>query len=106
MPTASLAFSGDHMHLSGILDFVTVVSLQPEGDTWLREQAPANCTLDMSGVTQSNSAGTALLLAWLRTACSSGKSLDIAHIPDSLRALMELAGLEHLMRVRVMAPGG
>ena len=50
MPTASLAFSGDHMQLSGILDFVTVVSLQPEGDTWLREQAPANCTLDMSEI--------------------------------------------------------
>jgi phospholipid transport system transporter-binding protein len=106
MPTASLTFSSDHMHLSGILDFVTVVSLQTEGDTWLREQAPANCTLDMSGVTQSNSAGTALLLAWLRTAGSSGKSLDVEHIPENLRALMELAGLEHLMKARGLVPGG
>lgn len=96
--TAALTFSDDCMQLAGVLDFVSVVPLQRQGDAWLEEQAPTQCRLDMGGVTRSNSAGTALLLAWLRTAADAGKALRIEHPPEDLRALIQLAGLDKVLK--------
>ncbi len=94
---ASISFSGDSMRLEGVLDFTNVVALQEQGDAWLRERAPASCRLDLGGVVNSNSAGTTLLLGWLRSAAAAGKHLSIEHFPDSLRALMHLGGLDEVL---------
>ncbi len=101
---ASLAFSGDSMALAGEVDFASAVALQRQGDSWLRETAPAACRLDMGGVTRCNSAGTALLLAWLRTAGELGKTLRVEHPPESLIALMQLAGLDKVLKDNTLAP--
>jgi phospholipid transport system transporter-binding protein len=95
---AQLTFSDDAMQLTGVLDFDSVVLLEPTGDAWLKQQAPPRCRLDMRGVSRANSAGTALLLAWLRTANGAGKQLRVEHLPDSLASLLHLAGLDALMR--------
>ncbi|MFV8818384.1 STAS domain-containing protein [Haliea sp. E17] len=102
---AQLSFSADCMQLSGSLDFHSVVPLQREGDAWLREQAPASCRLDMSAVTRCSSAGTTLLLAWLRTATAAGKSLRVEHPPEALIALLQLAGLDKLLKDVIPAAG-
>lgn len=102
---ASLSFSDDAMQLQGIVDFTNAVALQDQGDAWLREKAPAQCRLDMGGVTRSNSAGTALMLAWLRTARAADKRLIVQNPPENLVALMQLAGLESVLRDS-MAPAG
>jgi anti-anti-sigma factor len=99
---AILRFSDECMQLSGEIDFASVVPLQRKGDTWLRETAPAVCRLDMGGVTRCNSAGTALLLAWLRTAAGTGKSLRVQHPPESLSALMQLAGLDKVLKANTL----
>jgi ABC-type transporter Mla MlaB component len=91
------------MQLSGDIDFVSVVPLLRDGDAWLSGAAPALCRLDMGGVTRCNSAGTALLLAWLRTAAGAGKSLRVEHPPESLVALMQLAGLDTLLQADTRA---
>jgi phospholipid transport system transporter-binding protein len=102
---ASLSFSDDAMQLRGVVDFASVVALQGQGDAWLRGRAPALCRLDMGGVTRSNSAGTALMLAWLRTARAAGKRLIVQNPPENLVALMQLAGLESVLRDSVAATG-
>ena len=94
---ARLAVDGDCMRVSGELDFATVIPLQPEGDQWLRTQAPAACRLDLGDVTRSNSAATALLLAWLRTAAAAGKTLRVENVPEPLRGLLHLASLDLLL---------
>jgi phospholipid transport system transporter-binding protein len=85
------------MGVDGVLDFASVIPLEKEGETWLREQAPASCRLDLSGVSGCNSAATALLLSWLRTARAAGKTLAVDNVPQGLRALMHLAGLEDVL---------
>jgi len=95
---ASLSFSDAAMQLHGVLDFTSVVALQGEGDAWLRGPAPVHCRLDMGGVTHSNSAGTALLITWLRTARAAGKRLTVQNLPENLVALMQLAGLESVLQ--------
>ena len=93
---AQLALSGDCMRVSGELDFASVIPLKPQGDQWLRTEAPAACRLDLGGVTRSNSAATALLLAWLRTAAAAGKTLRVENAPAPLRALLHLVSLDVL----------
>ena len=94
---AHLALDGDCMRVSGELDFASVIPLQPEGDQWLRTQAPTACRLDLGGVTHSNSAATALLFAWLRTAAAAGKTLRVENAPAPLRALLHLVSLDQLL---------
>ena len=94
---ARLEFEGAGMRLGGIVDFTTVAALEMEGDQWLREQAPILCRLDLGGISHCNSAATALLLSWLRTAHSVGKTLTIENVPQALRGMMHLAGLEELL---------
>lgn len=96
--SATLDFSTDGMHLVGEVDFANVVELAHKGDSWLRERAPDRCRLELGGVTRCNSAGTALLLAWMRTASSAGKQLSVDNPPASLTALMQLSGLQHLLK--------
>lgn len=94
---ASLSFSDDCMSVAGVIDFVSVIDLEAKGEHWLRERAPLVCRVDLSAVSDCNSAGTALLLSWLRTANSVGKQLNIEHLPQSLSALMRLGGLDRLL---------
>jgi len=94
---AQLAFDADRMRVSGVVDFTTVVELEQQGERWLREQAPSVCRLDLGGVSRSNSAGTALLLSWLRTARVLGKDLSVENVPATLRKIMLLAGLEDVL---------
>jgi phospholipid transport system transporter-binding protein len=94
---ARLEFDPDRMHVGGVVDFATVVVLEHQGEQWLRDEAPALCHLDLSEVTQCNSAVAALLLSWLRTARAVGKELTIENVPGSLRGQIDLAGLEDVL---------
>jgi anti-anti-sigma factor len=91
---ASLSFTGDCMRVAGEVDFASVVALEREGEAWLRGAAPVTCSVNMSAVSNCNSAGTALLLSWRRTAAAVGKVLAIEQVPQSLEALIHLGGLD------------
>jgi phospholipid transport system transporter-binding protein len=94
---ARLEFEGEAIRLGGNVDFTTAAALEMEGEQWLREQAPTLCRLDLGGITHCNSAATALLLSWLRTAHSVGKTLTIENVPQALRGMMHLAGLDEFL---------
>ncbi len=94
---AELAFDAERMRVSGVVDFATVVALEAQGEKWLREQAPQRCRLDLGGVSHCNSAGTTLLLSWLRAARSVGKDLAVENVPATLRKMLLLAGLEDVL---------
>lgn len=95
---ATLATSGARLAIEGELDFTTVKSLEALGRAWLEgEEAPQDCLLDFAGVHYSNSAGVALLLAWLRTARKAGKTLTPINIPDGVEAIIRLGGLADIL---------
>tara|TARA_R110001592_G_scaffold363248_4_gene682166 strand:+ start:14166 stop:14468 length:303 start_codon:yes stop_codon:yes gene_type:complete len=95
---AQLSFEGAFMRVRGTVDFASVVSLEQQGETWLREEAPAECRVDLSGVSHCNSAATALLLSWLRVAHAAGKKLIIENMPEGLRGLVSLAALDTVLQ--------
>jgi phospholipid transport system transporter-binding protein len=96
---ARLSFDGAFMRVHGIVDFSSVISLEQQGVEWLRERAPVACHLDLSGVSRCNSAGTALLLSWLRVARAAGKQLTVENMPEGLKGLVSLADLELVLSV-------
>lgn len=96
----ALRIEGETAWVEGELDFDNVVALAREGEQWLRHTAPDHCQLNLSRLTRSNSAGTALLLDWLRVAASVNKQLQITQVPEMLRSLMDLGGIEDLLPTR------
>ncbi|MBK1692690.1 STAS domain-containing protein [Ectothiorhodospira mobilis] len=55
----------------------------------------APCRVDLSGVTRSDSAGVALLLAWLRL--GGGQGLVYTGVPAHMRPLIRLSDLEGVL---------
>lgn len=54
-------------------------------------------TLDLSGVTQGDSAGLACLLAALGEASRHGRPLQLTHLPEGMRTLAGVCGVDRLL---------
>lgn len=76
--------------ISGDLNFSTVVDLWAQLDkiVWT-----STMHFDLSKVTQTNSAGLALLMGLLRIAQSKETKITFLNVPDSLFQLAELSGV-------------
>lgn len=53
--------------------------------------------IDLSRVTEADSSGVALLLAWVRLAKERNQALSIEHVPESIRSLAALYGVVELL---------
>lgn len=95
--TAQLAEKGDtRCALSGALTFETAAWLwqQLQGGAWMSRAREA----DLSGVTDADSAGLALLIAWRAAASAEGGTLKFEAVPERLLALARLTDAESLLR--------
>jgi len=97
MTRATLAINGGTLSISGVLDFESVLAIEPQGRQWLAGAAPAQCALDLAAVTYSSSVGIALVLGWMREAQRVGKTLAIHHIPSDMLALARVGGLDTVL---------
>ena len=81
--------------VGGILDFNTASeALESVGSL---VNAHAALDIDLSGVTQSNSAGLALLIEWLAMARRAEHAVTFHHIPDGLRQLAGVCQVDGLI---------
>lgn len=53
--------------------------------------------LDLSGVAHTDSAGVALLVDWLRQARGAGGDLRLVNVPEQMRSIVRVSGLERLL---------
>ena len=88
MSAALQQVSDDRWRLTGTLDFTTVPDLRPRIHPALKQGATV--TIDLGGVTHTNSAGVALILQWMEDGRRQGALVQIQNPP---RAFAELAGL-------------
>lgn len=93
---ATLQQSGDSglYDLSGDLTFATVTALLPQAARLFERQ---ELTIDLSGVSRTDSAALALLLEWLEQASRAGVRLHFSSIPESLMAIARLSNVEALL---------
>lgn len=94
--TAKLERVADgHWRVTGALALETV------RDLWKRKSAlltpGGQVTFDLAAVERTDSAGLALLVSLLREARASGTTLQFANIPDQLRSLARLSGIDDLL---------
>lgn len=98
MNRATLEPAGEgQLVVTGTLDFETVPALLAEGDAYL---APgARLLVDLRGVSHTNSAGLAMLVAWLRWARERGAELRFAHLPEQMQAAARVTGVAEILPV-------
>lgn len=84
------------MTLSGPVTLAGVAGLLEEGRRHLAEGVS---TVDLSEVTEMDSALLALLLAWLRDAKTRQRELAFANLPEALRTIARLYGVDSLLPV-------
>ncbi len=83
------------MRLEGELSFATVPELwhatpfPPPGEGAL--------VLDLGGVRRADSAGLALLVEWLRAARRAGRELRLRAMPEQMRAIARVSGLDRIL---------
>ena len=82
------------MLLSGPVKLGNVAQLLEEGRMHLAEGV---ATVDLSEVTELDSSALALLLAWLREAKAAGRALAFTNLPEALRTIARLYGVEDLL---------
>jgi phospholipid transport system transporter-binding protein len=81
--------------LEGDLSFATVSNLWREGlEAFSQSQ---QLTLDLSGITRSDSAGLTLLVEWLRYAQGERKQLTYLNMPHQMLAIARVSGLDGIL---------
>jgi len=91
---AVTAAAADTLAVSGAFTFETAASALAACRAQLKR---GDATLDLTGVTQADSAGLAVLLALAGDARKRGGVLRIVNAPANLRALAQLAEVDRLL---------
>ena len=83
--------------VSGPVTLDNVAAVLEEGRRHVEEGV---ATVDLGEVTEMDSSLLAAMLAWLRDARLRGRELAFANLPESLRTIARLYGLDGLIPVR------
>ncbi|MGB5539217.1 MAG: STAS domain-containing protein [Gammaproteobacteria bacterium] len=81
--------------LEGELDYYTVPGVLASSAR--RMTGEGSIRVDLKGVTRADSAGLALLLAWLRDAERAGRSISFVNVPAQLQSIARVCGLEEIL---------
>jgi phospholipid transport system transporter-binding protein len=85
---------GSRMKLSGAVTLANVARLLEEGRRHVEEGVKS---VDLAEVNEMDSALLALLLAWLRDARARGANLEFENLPEALRTIARLYGVDTLL---------
>ncbi len=89
------ALGTGRFRVSGVLDASTAADVLEQSESRFA-QAP-QIDVDLGGVGESDSAGLALLIEWLRAARQSGKQIRFANVPAQIQALARISEVEDLI---------
>ncbi|HYL87129.1 MAG TPA: STAS domain-containing protein [Burkholderiales bacterium] len=87
---------GARLVVSGAVTLGNAAALLEEGRRHIAEGVQ---TVDLGEVNEMDSALLALLLAWLRDARSRNRALSFVNLPESLRTIAQLYGVDRLLPV-------
>jgi phospholipid transport system transporter-binding protein len=86
---------GGRWLLEGELGFATVPAIlaHPGADI----AAAPSLEVDLKGVTRADSAGLALLVAWLRESEQAGQQITFVNVPSQLLSIARVCGLDEML---------
>lgn len=82
-----------HYQVTGSLSFNQVSAYVQLLDTAIADANNSDLSIDLSGVTHSDSAGLALLIEWLRRAKSQSVRLVFLNLPAQLHEMARISAL-------------
>lgn len=82
----------------GRLSFANARRARNDGLQALRDSNARELEIDCAGITQSDSAGLAVMLDWMAIMKREGRSLRFANLPQSLLAVASISGVEELLQ--------
>lgn len=83
--------------LSGVLGFPTATAVLKRSHELF--DGLKEIEVDLKGVTQTDSAGMAVLLEWLSLARRHGAKLKFLNLPEQIRAIARISEVEELLGV-------
>ena len=86
-----------HWTVSGDFGLETAAGVLSAGAAAFADAPRAE--VDLSGVTDADSAGLAVLIEWVRAACASGRSIEFRSLPPRLAELARIGGVADLLPV-------
>lgn len=96
------SLGGGRFRLSGTLDASTVAGVLEQSEGRFAD-AP-HLYVDLGGVSESDSAGLALLIEWLRLTRQQGRTIHFANVPPQINALARISEVEDLLNANGAAP--
>jgi phospholipid transport system transporter-binding protein len=90
--------SSQTYHISGELTLDTARAVKKESDE--RFDNAVALDIDLTHVTRSDSAGLALLIAWMRQANQSDKQISFQHVPAQMLAIAKASGLDDILPIK------
>jgi len=92
----SVQRNNGRIELSGVLDHASVTQMLAQSADWFGGKT---LTISLQGVTQSNSAGLAMLLEWQKIARQKQVALQYHALPEQLRNIARAYGVDQLLPV-------
>ncbi len=84
--------------MRGVLTFANARRARSEGLTALHASTESDLEIDCSGITQSDSAGLAVMLDWMAIMKREGRPLCFSEVPCLLLAVARISGVEDMLR--------
>jgi phospholipid transport system transporter-binding protein len=88
--------------VAGDLNFATVPTLT--GGLDIKSADRARISIDLAGVTRSDSAGLALLIEWLRESEKLDKTITFLNMPAQMQSIARVCGLDGILPADTAAP--
>jgi phospholipid transport system transporter-binding protein len=99
MNKPSLQFKKDHYVLSGTLNTYTVPGIWELSQDILKNDSALSLTFNLEHVTQSDSSGVALLIAWTRMLKRRDQKIRFVALPVQMMAIIRLSELERILPI-------
>lgn len=99
MNKPSLQFKKDHYVLSGALNTYTVPGLWDLSQEVLKKDKGLLLTFNLEHVTQSDSSGVALLIAWMRMLKQRDQKIRFVGLPIQMLAIIRVSDLEKILPI-------
>ena len=90
---AELSIVDDSISVSGVLNFETVPALMKQAEQLFKNQNAVS--IDLADVTDSNSAGLALLLEMVRATKLQNKTVNFKNLPEQICIVANAYGIDH-----------
>lgn len=96
MSSSTLSYSSEGiLTINGEFGFATASSLLKQGQNLMDKQKAL--TIDLSGITGSDSAGLAVMLEWMDSYKAAGQQLHFLNVPESLLEIARVSNLIDLL---------